>query len=92
MALRAIGIEDDDTFSGRVASAITKYARDANTDKAPIANTPFTVRYTGTAWEFATLADAQAAGLDTRQTVWFIGNPGGAMPDWARTGDIWTQG
>jgi hypothetical protein len=54
-------------------------------------NTPFAVRYTNGAWEYTTLAAAQTAGLNTSQTVWFIGNPGGSMPAWARTGDIWTQ-
>lgn len=58
----------------------------------PVASIPFVVKWNGTAWPYATLADAQAAGLDTTQTVWFIGNTGGAMPTWARDGDVWTQG
>lgn len=56
----------------------------------PAANTPFLVRYVGTAWEFANLEAATAAGLQASQTIWFLG--GSAMPTWARTGDIWTQG
>lgn len=59
--------------------------------RAPIVNTPFTVRWTGSAWEYTTLAAAQSAGLNTSQTVWFIGNPGGSLPGWQRAGDLWTQ-
>lgn len=53
-------------------------------------NTIFVVSYTGTAWEYTTLAAAQAAGLTT-QKAWFMGNPGGTLPGWERPGDIWTQ-
>lgn len=58
----------------------------------PVASIPFVVKWNGTAWPYATLADAQAAGLDVSQTVWFIGNTGGSMPAWARDGDVWTEG
>lgn len=55
------------------------------------ANTPFLVRYVSGAWEFASLAAAQTAGLNTAQTIWFLGPIGVATPTWARTGDIWME-
>lgn len=52
-------------------------------------NIPFIVRYRSGAWEYTTLAQAQAAGLATNQTVWFVG--GTSAPSWARSGDLFTQ-
>ena len=66
---------------------------DSGGDTGPAAalpNTPFAVRFSGGSWEFTTLEAAKAAGLDERQTVWFIGNPTGAVPAWSRPGDVWT--
>ena len=58
---------------------------------ATLVRAPFVVKHNGSAWDFPTLADAQNAGLNTAQTVWFIGNPGGSLPGWQRAGDVWTQ-
>lgn len=60
---------------------------------ATLVNTPFVVRWqtTTATWEYPTLAEAEAAGFDTRQTAWFLGNPSGSLPSWARAGDVWTQ-
>lgn len=61
----------------------------AGTGSTAQVNTPFAVRYVGSAWEFASLAAAQAAGLNPAQTIWFIG--GTTPPTWARSGDLYTQ-
>lgn len=53
-------------------------------------NAIFAVRYSGTAWEYTTLAAAKTAGLLETQTVWFIGSPDGTAPTWARAGDVVT--
>lgn len=60
---------------------------------ATLVNTPFAVRWSTTTstWEYATLTAAKNAGFDERQTVWFLGNPTGSLPGWARAGDVWTQ-
>lgn len=52
---------------------------------------PFLVKHNGTAWQFTTLADAEAAGLQTGQTAWFVGPTGTPAPAWAREGDMWTE-
>lgn len=59
----------------------------ANGPNSP--NAIFAVRYISGAWEFASLAAAVTAGLNTAQTIWFIGGP--SIPAWARAGDMFTQ-
>lgn len=56
------------------------------------ANTPFVTKWNGTAWEYASLAAAVTAGLDTSQIIMFIGHPDGTMPSWARDADIASVG
>lgn len=58
-------------------------------DGQAMVNTPFNVRYLNGAWEYASLAECQTAGLLLEQTIWFTGSPGTEPPTWARTGDIW---
>lgn len=52
----------------------------------------FPSRWTGSEWEHSTLADAASGGLGPRDVVWFVGNPGGTLPGWQRSGDVWSQG
>lgn len=56
--------------------------------KAP--NTPFVVKWTGSAWQYSSLSAAQTAGLATGQMIWFVG--GTTAPSWARAGDVLTTG
>lgn len=77
---------DPGTFTGTLAGGGS-----SSGPAAALPNTPFAVRWLGSAWEFTTLAAAKSAGLDERQTVWFVGNPAGSLPAWARPGDVWTQ-
>lgn len=60
-------------------------------ESAPVLYTPFIVRYSGSAWPFATLAAAVSAGLNVDQVVWFVGPAGVNPPTWARTNDMWTE-
>lgn len=55
-----------------------------------VSATPFVVRWTGSAWQYESLAAAQSAGLDTAQTIFFVGGP--SAPGWARTGDVLVTG
>lgn len=84
-----VALEPDPNDPGTFLYTPTDGGGDA--PAAALPNTPFVVRWQSTAWEFTTLAAAQAAGFDTRQTAWFLGNPSGSLPSWARTGDVWTQ-
>jgi microcystin-dependent protein len=48
----------------------------------------FPIRYTGSAWEYASLAAAQAAGLAATDVALFLAPDGVAAPAWKRTGDV----
>jgi hypothetical protein len=52
----------------------------------------FPIFWTGSAWQYTTLAAAQAAGMQASDSAWFIGNPGGSPASWMRDNDVWTQG
>ena len=52
-----------------------------------------TVIWNGTAWTYrGVVISAQPTDRTTGDVVMFIGNPGGSLPTWAVTNDIWTQG
>jgi hypothetical protein len=52
-----------------------------------------TVVWNGTAWTYrGAVISAQPTDRITGDVVMFIGNPGGSLPTWAITNDIWTQG
>jgi hypothetical protein len=52
----------------------------------------FPIKYVSGAWEFATLAAAQTAGLGPDDIVLLVGNPGGTPTAWMRDFDVWVQG
>jgi hypothetical protein len=52
----------------------------------------FPIFWTGSAWQYTTLAAATAAGMQASDSAWFIGNPGGSPASWMRDNDVWTQG
>jgi hypothetical protein len=67
-----------------VTPAGLKFARPAMT---------FVVTYSSPNWQYkgATIT-ARPAEMQTGDVILFVGNPGGSLPAWAATNDIWTQG
>ena len=52
-----------------------------------------TVVWNGSAWTYrGTVISAQPTDRIAGDVVMFVGNPGGSLPTWAITNDIWTQG
>lgn len=54
----------------------------------------FVVEWDGTStwlYQGATIS-ARPAGMLSHDRISFIGNPGGTMPAWSATNDIWVQG
>jgi len=51
------------------------------------------VIWSSTVWQYKGVTiTARPNDLATGDVVWFIGNPGGTLPAWAATNDVWTQG
>ena len=51
------------------------------------------VVWSSTVWQYKGVTiTARPNDLATGDVVWFIGNPGGTLPAWAATNDVWTQG
>lgn len=85
-----LNLVDNTADTAKPVSTAQQTALDLKQNKS----TPqaFVNKWTGTAWTYTTEAAAIAAGLQTADAVFHIGNPGGAAPTWIRDTDVWTQG
>jgi len=53
----------------------------------------FTVVYSSPNWTYkGSTITARPPYMQTGDQILFVGNPGGALPGWATTNDVWTQG
>lgn len=82
-----------DVTQAELDAAVASLQADIATKRPSARRVVFPIRYVAGAWEYATLAAAQAAGMGADDTGLFIGNPGGAPPAWFRNDiDAWTEG
>ncbi len=74
-----------------LSSDVSLTAADVNAiPSSTRARLPFVNPWNGSAWTYASLASAQAAGLVAGQIVWHVGGP--SAPGWARSGDVFSVG
>lgn len=84
-------IPDADSSLTNKAYVDTLVASGIGTTNRPA--TTVAVIWNGTAWTTkGAVITARPSGLVVGDVVQFIGNPGGTLPTWAATNDLWTQG
>lgn len=54
---------------------------------------PFVVEWQSSNWQYKDVTiSARPSDMLAGDIILFVGNPGGSLPSWAATNDIWTQG